>query len=297
MSLPKVAVLTGGTGFIGSRVARRLLAEGWQVRILSASGRREALGKQAVAVSWHSVGDADIEKAITGAMVYFNFAVAYDRPSVSDEILQRVNVDLPCRVMTALRKAGGMARCVLGDSFFRKFPPEATAQGRYTRSKTDQWTMAQALAAGDRLAVAMLRIEQVYGPGETLTKAFPSVVARLLRQEPRIALTQGLQRRDFVHVDDVADAALVVAQHHAKGATVIDCGSGSATPVREVFLQLHALTGSSSTLGFGDYPADQTIDSSQADLTWLEQAGWRPRISLSEGLRQLVDDVRARVGD
>lgn len=297
MSVPNVAVLTGGTGFIGSQIARRLLAEGWHVRILSAGGHREALGDLAGEVSWHGVGNSDIVQATAGATLYFNFAVAYDRPNVSDEVLRQINVELPRRVMTALRDTGGRARCVLGDSFFRKFPPEATAQSRYTRSKTDQWTMAQTLAEGDRLAVAMLRIEQVYGPGEALTKVFPSVVARLLRQEPRIALTQGLQRRDFVHVNDVAEAALVVARNHVEGVAVIDCGSGVATPVRAVFQQLHALTNSSSILGFGDFPADQIIDSSQADLVWLERAGWRPRVSLSEGMRQLVDDVRTRVAD
>lgn len=295
MSVSNVAVVTGGTGFIGARVVRRLLAQGWQVRVLSAGGHCEALGAASSAVSWHGVGDADIACAVVDAALYFNFAVAYDRPAISDEVLKQVNVELPRRVMIALRDSGAVVRCVLGDSFFRKFPPEATAQYRYTRTKIEQWTIAQELATSNCLSIAMLRIEQVYGPGEALTKVFPSVVARLLRNEPRIALTEGQQCRDFIHVDDVAEAAMVVAGHREKGVTVVDCGSGIVTPVRRIFQELRALTGSSSILGFGDFPADQTIVSSQADLTWLKQAGWRPRVSLSEGMRQLVEDVRLRL--
>lgn len=297
MSASGVAVLSGGTGFIGSRIARRLLADGWEVRLLSASGARDSLGQMAGRAAWYSVDDVDVARATEGATHYFNFAVVYDRATVSDETIHQVNVDLPRRVMDGLRIRGHRPVCVLGDSFFRKFPPEATAQRRYTRSKMAQWEMVQDLVTDGRIAAAMLRIEQVYGPGEALTKVFPSVVARMLRQEERIALTQGCQRRDFVHVDDVVEAALLVAHRHVSGASVVDCGTGIATPVREVFERLHALTRSRTVLGFGDLPADQTIDYSEADLAWLKREGWSPRIALDEGLRQLVEDVRARLYD
>jgi nucleoside-diphosphate-sugar epimerase len=242
--------------------------------------------------SWFGLSPADVESATEGATHYFNFAVLYDRANVSDDALHQVNVVLPERVMSAIKVRGNEPICVLGDSFFTKFSPNATAQGRYTRTKVLQRKMAEAMTADGRLSAAMLRIEQAYGPGEAQAKIFPSVVGRMLRHEPRIALTEGLQQRDFVFVDDVVEAAIMLAERRCPGTSVIDCGTGISTAVREVFERLHLLTGSRSVLAFGDYPADQTIECSKADTRCLEAAGWSPKVSLDEGLHRLVNSMR-----
>lgn len=292
-----VAVVTGGTGFIGSRITRRLLADGWDVRLLSACGDRRLhfLEQEKARIQWFGVSNTDIIRATEGATHFFNFAVVYDRANVSNELIREVNVELPRRVMDELIIRGDRPVCVLGDSFFRKFSPSSTAQPRYTYSKIAQWAMAQEKVRDGRIAAAMLSIEQVYGPGEVLTKVLPSIVVRMIKHEERIGLTSGEQRRDFIHVDDVVDAAILVANRHSSGAIVIECGSGVATPVRDVFERLHTITASNSVLGFGDLPADQKIDSSKADLAWLTREGWSPQIRLEEGASQLVEDVRARL--
>lgn len=289
-----IALLTGGTGFIGRRVVRRLIADGWTVRILSKSGAHHRIAEDESQVEWYCLKDEEIAKATEGVTHYFNFAVVYDRPEISEEMICQVNVDLPRRVIEHLQNRGDRPVCVLGDSFFRKFPPNATAQSRYTRSKTAQWEMAQEQVRGGKIAAAMLRIEQVYGPGDVLTKVLPSIVLRMLRQDERIPLTSGAQCRDFIHVDDVVEAAVVVAKRHKLGATVIDCGCGNEISIREVFQRLKVLTGSNSILGFGDLPQDQSIVCSKADIEWLTNEGWKPKISLNEGLTQLIEDVRSR---
>lgn len=288
----RIAVISGGTGFIGSRLARRLQWAGWEVRILTSRMPRNIQTDQAASASWFSLSPADVASATEGATHYFNFAVAYDRANVSDDALHQVNVALPECVMSAIKDRGNEPICVLGDSFFTKFPVNATPQGRYTRTKILQREMAEAMTADGRLSAAMLRIEQVYGPGEALTKAIPSVVSRMLRHEPRIALTEGRQQRDFVYVDDVVEAALVLAERRCPGISVIDCGTGAGTPVREVFERLHLLTESRSVLAFGDYPTDQTIECSKADTHCLLAAGWSPKVLLDEGLRHLVNSIR-----
>ena len=295
MKTSGVAVLSGGSGFIGSRIARMLLSEGWEVRLLSSSGVRFPVDMFTGKPVWYGVNDADIACAVEGATHYFNFAVVYDRAHVSDRMIHQVNVDLPWRVMSELGDRGHHPVCILGDSFFRKFPPEATAQPRYTRSKTKLWEITQDLVMSGRVAAAFLRIEQVYGPGEALTKVFPSIVARMLRQEEHISLTTGSQLRDFIHVDDVVRAALIAADVHKSGTAVVDCGTGLATTVREIFERLHALTGSKTILGFGELHADQTIICSHADISWLAANGWTPKISLEVGLHELIQDVRNRL--
>jgi nucleoside-diphosphate-sugar epimerase len=142
--------------------------------------------------------------------------------------------------------------------------------------------------------LALLLIEQVYGPGESLEKAYPRVARQLLQQAARVPLTEGTQKRDFLHIADTVEAALVAARSDWTGTVHVGCGSGVGTPVRSVFERLKDLAGSPSVLGFGDIPADQTIEESVADTRWLRARGWVPEVPLDAGLRDLVDDVRQR---
>lgn len=296
---PHVALVSGGTGFVGSRIVTALLKAGAEVRVLtSAHSDRSRLQAFADRIHWFSMDDADLARATRGVNCFFNMAVVYDRPTVSDDLLQRINVDLPLRLIKELRTHSQGVTCVLGDSFFRKFPPLATRQPRYTESKS---RLAQCIASDQSmlaqgLRVALLQIEQVYGPGEAFSKAFPLLTRRMLENVPRLPTTHGQQRRDFVHVDDVASAALRVAEAQWQGLQRVECGSGVSTSVRAVLERLKALTRSTTVLGFGDLAPDQFIDESVADLSWLAQQGWTPRRPLEAGLAELVEDVTARIG-
>jgi len=297
MSLKGTAVVSGGTGFVGSRLVHALLRDGVAVRILSSgTAERDPVLAADPRVTWLGVSDADLDHAVDGATHFFNFAVAYDRPSNDDRALADVNVELPLRVMARFVQRNVAAVCVLGDTFFRKFPPEATHQLRYTRSKSELVSRLEAFFAQPQpVRAALLQIEQVYGPGEAFTKALPNVTQQMVKGVPRIAMTSGSQGRDFVFVEDVVDAALIAASSEWDGLQHVECGSGAATPVRQVFELIHEIAASPSVLGFGDITAEQAIPSSCADTAWLKAHGWEPRTSLHEGLTLLVQDVVLRM--
>ncbi len=294
MQPPGSALVTGGGGFIGGRLVRALSEAGWDVRLLRGTDAGPA-GGSPLAGRVRSFTFADsLPDVVDGVTHFFNLAVVYDRPAHSDALITEVNVTRPLRVLDALMARGDVVTCVLGDTFFRKFAPTATSQGRYTASKA---ILADAVAARrwpDRMRVALLQIEQVYGPGESFAKVLPRVVRQLLENVERIALTNGLQRRDFIHADDVVAAAMLVAGASWRGVHAVPCGTGESTAVRTVFETLHALSRSGSTLGFGDMPPDQAIPESFADAHWLRAQGWLPRRSLADGLADLVRDVRSR---
>jgi CDP-paratose synthetase len=292
-----ISVVTGASGFIGSRVVKALLESGATVRaVTSGSTPRNRLCDDQTEVKWFGMSDHDLEQATIGATHFFNFAVVYDRPQHPDSLIYEVNVNLPLRIMEHMRAQAIPSTCVLGDTFFRKFPPKATQQVRYTQSKQILWETVSRLEIGPRIRVAFLQIEQIYGPGEALTKVFPSITSRMIANDTRIALTSGRQRRDFIYVDDVALAAMSVIQAGDwKDKIVVECGSGETHTVRKVFEQLHALVGSTSVLAFGDLNNDQSIEESKADTKWLRQHGWRPTTPLTSGLVALVKDVAARM--
>jgi nucleoside-diphosphate-sugar epimerase len=272
------------------------LREGITVRALSAGANRERLAGLEQEIEWFGTSEVDLLKAAQNVSQFFNFAVVYDRANVSSELIHEVNVVLPLRILDALRTCTSTVACVLGDSFYRKFPSTATAQVRYTESKNQLARCISDLPADHPCHVAVLLIEQVYGPGENLEKAYPRVVRQMLRHTPRVPLTAGTQRRDFIHVDDTVEAALLVGRSKWNGVAQVECGSGESKPVRDIFERLKALSSSRSTLDFGDLPADQTIDDSTADTAWLRKRGWQPTWTLEEGLQDFVADVKRRSG-
>lgn len=294
MQTANIALVTGATGFVGSALVKRLLQEGFKVRALSSGTSRQTVADVSEQIEWFPLSDEGIATATPGVTHFFNFAVIYDRASFSDELINEVNVAMPLRILAALETSKHPVICVLGDSFYRKYPYNATAQGRYTRSKDVFAKCVSALADGSNNRFAMLLIEQVYGPGEKLEKAYPRVIQQLLNHAPRVPLTHGRQRRDFIHITDVIDSILVTARSQWTGVIDVGCGCGTSTPVRAVFEQLKALTDSPSELGFGDFPSDQSIDDSTADISWLQKQGWSCKISLDAGLKDFVDEVTQR---
>jgi CDP-paratose synthetase len=289
VSESRIAVVSGATGFLGTRVVKHLQLEGWQVRaVTSGVATRGGVPRQ-FDVECFSLSDKDIEAAVSGASAYFNCSVIYDRPETTDEEIQEVNVELPIRVVRHMLAVGQDFRCVLADSFNRKFPIGSTTQPRYTASKLRLAERVARLSAEQKVKIVLLLIEHMYGPNDSPKKVLPFIADSLSKNVPRIALTSGRQRRDFVHVDDVA-SAMLIAQHGAQSGLVeAGCGIGTSVSLREAICLLRDLCGSSSELGFGDLPnTPNEILDSKADISWLSSRGWKPAFGLERGFRDLL---------
>ncbi len=292
-------MITGGTGFIGDCLVRTLVAQGWDVHVLT-SGTNCHYHKSNFGgrVTWSGTTDAELDVALISATHFFNFSVVYDRDEISDDCLLKVNVELPLRILRRLETIGRSVTCILGDSFFSKFPINATQQPRYTHSKNElNWRLSSFIPSANsgRLRIVMLQIEQVYGPGESFTKVFPRITKLMLEHEPLIPVTHGRQLRDFIYVEDVVSAILCISNASWQGIHRVECGTGIATAVGDVLHKLINITRSSSTLGFGVLPPNQNIDISTADIAWLSSHGWEPKIKLDDGLSYLAEDVMNRL--
>jgi nucleoside-diphosphate-sugar epimerase len=130
------------------------------------------------------------------------------------------------------------------------------------------------------------RIFFPYGPGEQGKKFVPFIVDGLRRGE-RIPLTSGEQARDFLYVEDVAQAFVrLVESPTFQGA--VNVASGIATPLRDVGETLGRLASRPDLLGWGDLPPREGDPSIVvADVTRArEELGFEPSVPLEEGLRR-----------
>lgn len=150
-------------------------------------------------------------------------------------------------------------------------------------------------APGLGLSWAWGRIFFLYGPQEAPGRLVSDVVAGLLAGR-RVAVSAGLQERDFMHVADVARAFVALLDSDVVGA--LNIASGSVTPVRQVVEQLGALTGRGALIDFGARPSPPSDPARlAAEIGALAgPVGFTPRYDLATGLRDTVDWWRHAAG-
>jgi nucleoside-diphosphate-sugar epimerase len=165
----------------------------------------------------------------------------------------------------------------------------------YGAAKTALATDLDGLAAISNTSAAWGRLFYLYGPFEHPARLVPSVTCALLEGRPA-ACTGGEQRRDFLHVQDAADALVKLLESDVGGP--VNIGSGLATPVREVTAKIAALTGRADLLRPGARNAVNEPPLLVADIGRLRhEVGWTPRLSLAEGIGQTVAWWRSRIGE
>ncbi len=250
-------VVTGGSGFIGSTLVDRLVAEGWTVDVVDnfSSGRRENL-QAALATGQVEVHDQDIREASTIALiercqpeVIFHLAAQADvRVSVVDpafdasvNILGSLNVLEGARGAKARRVvAAASGGTLYGEPLGDQIPTNESAPQRplspYGVSKKSMIDYLVAYKELHGLDYVALALANVYGPRQD-PHGEAGVVAifaeKILAGDGVTIYGDGTQTRDFVYVDDVVDA-FVRAGSRGEG-LVVNIGTGQELSVNELF--------------------------------------------------------------
>jgi len=177
----------------------------------------------------------------------------------------------------ALVKSSNIRRWVVAGSCFDEHPTT-----RYARAKHDLFLALQKLD----IELAWPRLFYLYGPREHPRRFVPTVINALLDGRPA-PLTAGDEVRDYLHVEDVAEAIVAVAMSKLTGP--VNIGSGQPVTVREMATKIAGIIGRPDLVQLGAYQASPT-DSPYvvADITKVRTV-WRPRISLDDGLRATIE--------
>jgi dolichol-phosphate mannosyltransferase len=306
--LTKSVLITGGTGFVGANLARRLLSDGHGVALLVRPGhRRWRLADVEEDFGWF---EADLEdrsglKRLLGELQpdwIFHLAAhgAYSWQTDALAIMQ-TNVMGTASLLEACLEAGFEAFVNAGSSseYGRKdHPPteeEALApNSRYAVGKAaaTMYCTQAAVAAG--APVTTLRLYSVYGPWEEPRRFIPQLVARgLAGRLPRLASPH--TARDYVHVDDVCDACLVAARGSGRPGAVYNVGTGVQTTLRQAVETARRVLAIDVTPRWGTMD-DRAWDTSRwvADSTRLrDELGWRPAVDFEFGLARTADWLRS----
>lgn len=288
-------LLTGSTGFLGSRLLERLLNRGEEViavvRSSSSLARLQSV-QEHPRLHLFDIDSHDPQALFAQRPIdtIVHAATEYGRSSTPLSSILEANLLLPMRLVELGQKSG-TRRFINTDSFFTKNARSYSNLTNYSLSKRMLRQWLDQLA--NSLNVIHVSLEHVYGPFDSATKFVEHVVQKVaVEQVPHLALTHGHQRRDFVFLDDVVTGFLALAdakRETRSGIEDFEIGVGRSMQVREFVMLVKQLSNSRTELGFGDidYRADEIMDS-WADTARMSDLGWRPLVEPSEGIQRIL---------
>lgn len=298
-------LVTGGGGFIGHHLARRLAESGDGVRVLDnfSTGSRERLaGLDVELVEGDLRSYERVHTAVRGVDRVMHLGALPSVPrSIQDPLTTHaVNVDGTLNVLLASRDSE-VARVVMASSssVYGANPalPKTEADipipvSPYAVSKLAAERYCRAFWEVYGLETVALRLFNVYGPGQSPQSEYAAVVPRFIANlsagEPPLIYGDGGQTRDFTYVGDVVDAFLAASATPGIAGEVMNVAGGDQTSVRELArLVADALGREADPI---HAPArDGEVRLSQGDAGRArELLGWSPRRALPEGLAACV---------
>ena len=302
-------LVTGGAGFIGSHITRTLLERGNQVRILDnfSSGKRENLKGLDVELIEGDLRDASkVAEAVKGMDIVFHEAAFVSVPESMEKPLEclDVNVTGTSIVFEAARKAGvkrvvvASSAAVYGDSEAYPLSEETPLRqlSPYATSKRIDEKYAELFTNQFGLEVAALRYFNVYGPRQRpdsmYAAAVPIFIRRMLDNKPITIYGDGGQTRDLVNVRDVVQANLLASEHPAAPGKVFNVCTGVETRLLDLLDILYEIFPNAPKHVHAEPRAGDIYRSIGTPKKIVETLGFKPNVTLAEGLKEAVEEMR-----
>ncbi len=303
-------LVTGGAGTIGSTIVDQLVAAGaGEVVVLDnfVRGRREnlagVLSSGKVRIVEGDIRDRGLVTALMSGtdLVFHQAAIRITQCAAQPRLALEVLVDGTYEVVEAAADAG-VRKVVAASSasvygLAEQFPtserhhPYAN-DTLYGAAKTFNEGLLRSFHAMRGLDYVALRYFNVYGPRMDIHGLYTEVLIRWMERieagQPPLILGDGTQTMDFVFTEDIARANLLAASADVTD-EVFNIGSGTETSLTELAQALLRAMGSDLPLEFGPPRGVNAVTRRLADVSGAaERLGWKPEISLDEGLRRLV---------
>jgi UDP-glucose 4-epimerase len=299
-----VAVVTGGAGFIGSHMVDRLVAEGFNVRVIDdlsgghAANLAHLEGESSLSVDFSDIRSLDPTSSVFGDARYvLHFAGIGDLvPSIERPVdYMSVNVQGTVRVLEASRHHGVQRLVYAASSSCYGLATTPTGEDHpidcrypYALSKYLGELAVMHWGRVYGLPVSSIRIFNAYGVRSRTTGAYGAVFGVFLRQKiagrPFTVVGDGTQRRDFLYVTDVADAFFraCTTSHTSR---IWNLGAGAPQTVNRL---VELLGGTVEYIPKRPGEPDCTC----ADVSRISSdLGWRPTVPFEDGVAMMLADI------
>lgn len=298
------ALITGGAGFVGSHLSRKLLAQGATVHVVDNQvvGRRELVPPEA---TFHDVDIRSTEFVSTVKTadpdIIFHLAAHHYIPYCNEnpEEAFEVNVMGTRRLLDAARHLADLDSVIYA-STAAVYPPshephrETDAEGPmdiYGRTKLVGEDLLKLFAMETGISSTAARLFNIYGPRETNDHLIPAILNQIHEGRRKIELGNLTPGRDFIYVEDVTTALIELATKYDGKFRVYNVGTGTEQTVREVVERVSDVLGEEIIV---KHAQERSRESDRPNLCASterieREIGWQADIEFMEGLRQLLE--------
>lgn len=297
-------LVTGGAGFIGSHLVKRLVALGADVSVVVKYN--SIIDNVRLSSIWKELAIVEADLRNVDSLRQFD-AKAYDTifhlaayNHVGDSFVH-VTEALTCSALgtanllesrveygrflyiSSSEVYGYQAEVPFSEEQM-PFPISPYAVGKYAGEVYSQFKQRQT-----GKAIALIRPFNTFGPYQSDRAVIPELIVKCLLGTP-VETTQGNQTREFNYVDNQIDALIMAATHEDCPTFPLNIGSNREVAICDLARMIHDLCESKSELRIGALPDRQTeIWRMGADYTRAQEVlGWRPRVDFEEGLRRTI---------
>ena len=305
-------LVTGGAGFIGSHLVRRLLRDGYQVRVLDnfATGKAANLDevREQIEVVEGSINDPETAKrALDGVSFVLHQAAVPSVPrSIADPISSHAENSTGTLTMLCAARDAGVQRFVYAAS--SSAYGDTPTLPKVETMRTDPLSpYAVAKLAGENycrafnrvygLETVALRYFNIFGPRQDPLSLYAAVIPRfitaLLEDREITIFGDGEHSRDFTYVDNAVEANVRAMLSPNVGGQMCNVACGERFTLNQVVERLAAITGATPRVVYQDRRAGD-VQHSLADISRAREIlGYEPQISFDEGLERTVAFFRA----
>jgi UDP-glucose 4-epimerase len=307
------ALVTGGAGFIGSNIVEKLVENGVEVVVLDdlflgSEDNLESVRYDVEFIEGSVLEKDKVEEAVQGCDVVFHQAARSSSPMHKEDPAKgaRVNIEGFINVAEAsIEEEVEKIVYASTSSMYGSVEPPHTEDmdleptNLYTASKLSREVYARCYSYTGKIQTTGLRYFSVFGPHEKAKGKYANVVTqflwKMMDDEKPVIWGDGTQERDFIYVEDVAEANIRAAKRKDErlDGEVINIGNGDPVTFNEVVDRLNQVLGKNIDPEKIENPREKYVHEHEADNTRAKELlDWTPRFSFEEGLEKTVEYYR-----
>ena len=281
-------IVTGASGFIGKQVTKGLLAENFRVFAITRQPSQPYELSGLVWTSWERY--KEVISSEYDVFAVLNLATTYGHGNESRPEIFKCNVTQPLELFSYAMLLGAK-KIISADTFFGKPEYDYQHLRSYIKSKNKLVDATKKLITNKDITFINLRLEHVFGANDGPNKFVSKLIKDFQVKANNVALTDGMQKRDFIYISDVVGAFMSVMNHVFRAGFIeYEVGTGKSIELKQFCLALADAFGvSAEILHFGALnQRTNEIMNSTADIKALTSIGWTPAWDLVSALSDLA---------